>query len=107
MANLTEKQEELVQALMGRVLWWVEGEEVHARAGDLRHFCIERTGGMSARLVAEAVPILSRWFRRRLGELVASGRIEAWPAIRLVDGMPTHIDGVDGVPSAQIPRRSA
>lgn len=107
MHELTEKQAETLQGLMRRALWWVEDGEVRARVGDLKHGVREVSGEVSPSLVGEAVTILNRWLKNRLGELIRTGGIERWPGIRLVDGMPVHIDGVDGVPPHQIPSRSA
>ena len=107
MQELTERQEEMLKAMTRRMRWRVAGNEVCARVGDLEHWVKEASGEVSMALVVEAEAILRRFFRRRLGELIRTGRIETWPAIRLINGMPTHIEGVDGVHPRQIPKRLA
>ena len=88
MSELTIEQQKVLKSLTAQVSWWCDGQFVCAQVGDLHHRVCEYGAAMSEALVPEAISIINRFMRRRLTELLSTGRIEKWPGIRLVNGLP-------------------
>ena len=88
MSEMTIEQQKTLENLKGQVSWWCDGQFVCAQVGDLHHRVCEVGAAMSAPLVSEAISIINRFMHRRLTELLSTGRIEKWPGIRLVGGLP-------------------
>ena len=88
MSELTIEQQKALENLKGKVSWWCDGKFVCAQVGDLHLRVCEVGAVMSAPRVSEAISIINRFMHRRLSELLTAGRIEKWPGMRLVNGLP-------------------